>query len=167
MFIVQIWHNRNSAWMGSPKWDKSATVGFPYVCNQAGRREDPRLSWLWEKNINLLPGKLSGKGLVGRCRSHWCVPILSSFHPGSSTGSCTMTTNEKGCARGKILAGQAGHNSCSSDAMLGGGRMKHLWKWLCPGCVLCLSKGRRQRSGSHVQRVAMLVLIFVCLHLSG
>lgn len=87
---------KNSAWKRNP----SAALGFPHVCNQAGRREDPCSSWLWEQNINLLPGKLSGKGLVSRRRRHWCVLIVSFFHPGSSVGGSTVTANEKGiCSR--------------------------------------------------------------------
>ena len=64
------------------------------------------------------PGRLAGKGLVSR--------HTSSFHLVISARGATVTAKEKGCAPGKMLVGQAGRNSCSSDTVPGGRGMKHL-----------------------------------------
>ena len=72
----------------------SRIADFP-ACNQAGKKKLPRSWWLWEKNINPLPGKLSGKGLVSRCRSF--------FRRVNSTGGKTVTANEKGYACERCL----------------------------------------------------------------
>lgn len=110
------------------------------LCLQPSRKErKPCSSWLWEKNISTLPGKLSGKGLVSRHRS--------SFHPVISTGGATVTTNEKGYAHGKMCVSQAGHNSCSSDAMPEARGMKHWWKWLFPAAHHVCQREEGKKAG--------------------
>ena len=110
------------------------------LCLQPSRKErKPCSSWLWEKNINTLPGKLSGKGLGSRHRS--------SFHPVISAGGATVTANEKGYARGKMFVSQAGQNSCSSDAMPEPRGMKHLWKWLFPAAHHVCQREEGKKAG--------------------
>ena len=78
-----------------------------------------------------------------------------------------MTANEKRCACGKMLACQAGHNSCSSNAVPGGGGNETFMKMALSQPHIMFVNGKKAKEQESSLKRGHPGFDFVCLYLLG